>query len=371
MAKAMVMDAPQKLTMGEFPERPLRDGEMLLRVLMTGVCGTDKHLFLGHGAWNFPLIPGHEIVGEVVEVTDGAFDAITVFGGELKIGQRVVLVPSSAPCGRCFYCLNYPHRTTLCSKRFVYGFRRCDEPPHLFGGFAEFIRVQPRSFLFVVPEDLPDERAVLTEPMAVAMRAVERALAPGIPLIGEGLGIGRTALVIGVGPIGLLVVATLKGMGVHSIIAADTMAMRLEVAQKLGATETVSVHPDGMDATIQKIRDLTDGEGADVVFECAGVPTAFLMALESVCRGGTVIEVGHFTDSGTIALAPHLICRKDLDVRGVWAYPWWQFRDALRFLHTTALPLETLITHRLFLSQVSDALSGRLGQEAIKSVVVP
>lgn len=369
----MVMTAPQQLTIAEFPERPLQDGEILLRVRLTGVCGTDRHLFWGHGAWAFPIIAGHEILAEVVEVTDGAADAVTVVGGALRNGQRVVLVPSGAPCGRCFYCLNYPHRTTLCRHRVVYGFRRCDEPPHLFGGFAEFVRVQPRSFLFVVPDDLPDERAVLTEPTAVALRAVERAMAPGVPVIGEGLEIGRRALVIGVGTIGLLVVAVLKGMGVHHIIAADTNPMRLAMARAMGATVVVSVPigEQGMDIALRHLRDCTDGEGADVVFECAGVPAAFALALEGVCRGGTVVEVGHFTDTGTVPLAPHLICRKDLDVRGVWAYPWWQFRDALRFLQTTPVPVETLVTHRLNLSQVADALRGHLGPDALKPVVAP
>jgi threonine dehydrogenase-like Zn-dependent dehydrogenase len=83
------------------------------------------------------------------------------------------------------------------------------------------------------------------------------------------------------------------------------------------------------------------------------------------------VEVGHFTDSGSIPLSPHLICRKDLDVRGVWAYPWWQFRDALRFLRTTSLPLETLITHRLALPELPQALSGQLGQAAVKPIIVP
>jgi D-arabinose 1-dehydrogenase-like Zn-dependent alcohol dehydrogenase len=83
MAKAMVLQAPGQLTMAEFPERPLRDGEILLRVRMTGVCGTDRHLFLGHGSWAFPIIAGHEIIGEVVEVMDGAADVSIVFGGEL------------------------------------------------------------------------------------------------------------------------------------------------------------------------------------------------------------------------------------------------------------------------------------------------
>jgi L-iditol 2-dehydrogenase len=163
-------------------------------------------------------------------------------------------------------------------------------------------------------------------------------------------------------------------MGVHRIIAADLSEVRLEMAKALGATETVLVPQEGSgvpESATQKIRDLTDGEGADVVFECAGVPSAFAMALEWACRGAKVVEVGHFTDSGSIPLSPHLICRKDLDVRGVWAYPWWQFRDALRFLRTTSLPLETLITHRLALPELPQVLSGQLGQAAVKPVIVP
>ncbi len=371
MAKAMVLEAPQQLRLHTFPERPLQNGEALLRVRGCGVCGTDKHLFLGHGRWSLPVIPGHEIVGEVVEVTEKGLDTIKAFGGAWKEGQRAVLVPSSAPCGRCFYCLHYPHRTTLCRHRFVYGFRRCDEPPHLFGGFAEFVRVQPSSFLFFLPDELPDERAVLAEPTAVALRAVERALAPGIPLLGEGLGIGRTTLVIGTGPIGLLVVAVLKTMGVYRILAADLSAERLEMAQALGATETVRVSRENPIAIVQQVWDLTDGEGADVVFECAGTPEAFLLALECACRGGKVIEVGHFTDSGTVPIAPHLICFKDLEVRGVWAYPWWQFRDALRFLQTTALPVESLITHRCALTDLPSFLSSAEDGRVLKAVVVP
>ncbi|MCS7265996.1 MAG: zinc-binding dehydrogenase [Armatimonadetes bacterium] len=216
---------------------------------------------------------------------------------------------------------------------------------------------------------MTDERAVLAEPTAVALRAVERALTPGIPVIGEGLGIGRRALVIGVGPIGLLVVAILKTMGIHRIIAADLSPLRLELAKQLGATETVLVRQDSHDEAVRKVLDLTDGEGADVLFECAGVPKAFLMALECACRGATIVEVGHFTKSGEFPLSPHLICYKDLDVRGVWAYPWWQFRDALRFLQITPLPVESIVTQRLSLSELTKVMQGQLSSDVIKPVI--
>lgn len=162
----------------------------------------------------------------------------------------------------------------------------------------------------------------------------------------------------------------LETMGIHYIIAADVNAVRLEFAKQLGATETVLVHPDSPEKVVRKVQDLTDGEGSDFVFECAGVPSAFTMALDCACRGATIIEVGHFTESGNIALSPHLIRRKDSEIRGVWAYPWWQFRDALRFLKTTSLPVELLLTHRLCLSEIPKALQGQLSGNVIKPVIV-
>ncbi len=369
MATAWVMERPGVLRQATFPETPIGSHEIVIKVRAVGVCGTDRHLYLGHGSFPFPLIGGHEIVGEVTEVGATAEEETVIWGGPIEVGRWVVVVPSSAPCGRCFYCINYPHRTTLCRNRFVYGFRRCDQPPHLFGGFAEYVRIQARSFLFLLPDDFPMERAVLTEPTAVALRAVERAFSPGLPIIGEGLGVGRRGLVIGAGPIGLLVTAVLRTMGMHKILVADISAQRLELAQRIGAHLLIEATGD-VPTVVQKIRQETDGEGADIVWECAGSPKAFSLSLDAVCRGGTVIEVGHFTDSGPVDLRPHQVCHKDLDIRGVWAYPWWQFRDAIRFLQTCPLPLSDLISHRIGLAELPRALAGELTGPTVKPVVV-
>lgn len=370
MIRAAVLEEPEKLTVRNFDEPAVANDTIIFRTLLTGICGTDIHLYAGHLNVQFPLIPGHELVGVVEGIGRDAIDEMTVMGSKLREGDRVALVPSSAPCGKCYQCLNHPHRTSLCGDRTVYGFRSCAEEPKLVGGFSEYMVVTPGSFLFKLPDNLDTELATLIEPTAVALRVVERALAPGLPSIGEGLGIGGTALVVGTGPIGLLVIACLNHFGIHRTIAVDVNTARLGMAKELGA-EIVDGSQLNREERLSRVLEMTEGAGANYVFECAGVPQAFEEALDLACRGGIVVEPGHFTDSGPATIRPHLICNKDLDIRGVWAYPWFQFRDAISLLATTQVPLHPLITHRVKLNEVEDAMRDGFGGTMIKGVVDP
>ena len=136
----------------------------------------------------------------------------------------------------------------------------------------------------------------------------------------------------------------------------------------MGATDTINAAGD-MDDRIQKVMDLTDGVGVEIVFECAGVPQAFKEGLELTARGGKLIEVGHYTDPGTIDISPHIICKKDMDVLGVWAYPQIQFGTALAALAQIEAPLENLITHHLPLAEIEEAIE-MLGKDGVLKVVI-
>jgi threonine dehydrogenase-like Zn-dependent dehydrogenase len=367
--KAAVMVKPGSMEMRSFPKPEIGDDALLLKVDASGVCGSDKHAYLGHSQLNLPLILGHEVMGTIEELGSRAQEVMSVVGGPLSVGDKVAIVPSSQSCHKCYNCIHTPHRTALCTGRTVYGFTNCEEPPHIYGGFAEYMYIHPRSWVFKVPERVLSRGiGVLAEPMAVATRAVERTYGPGIPHIGEGYGIGRTVAVLGAGPIGLLVIAVLRSTGAGRIIATDLSDTRLEMARKMGATDTINAS-GGMEDRIQQVLELTDGVGAEIVFECAGVPQAFREGLELVSRGGTLIELGHYTDPGTVDIRPHLICRKDLDVLGVWAYPQIQFGTALMALAQVEAPLEELITHRLPLEEVESAIQ-MLGKEGVLKVVI-
>ncbi|MDE0013726.1 MAG: zinc-binding dehydrogenase [Candidatus Poribacteria bacterium] len=367
--QAAVMLQPGQIEIHEFDKPTPADDALLLQVDRVGICGSDKHMYLGHTALKFPVIPGHEVVGTVAEIGKDANHVMNVIGGPIKAGDRVTVVPGSKNCGRCYYCLHVPGRPTLCSGRTIYGFSNSETPPYLNGEFSEYTYIHGNSWVYKMPESIPEEIQVLTEPVAVATRAVERACAPGVPQVGDGYSIGNRVAVLGCGPIGLLVVAVLRESGAGTIIATDLVDSRLDMAKQMGADVVINVGETTREERIEQIQDLTSGVGADIAIECAGLPMVFSEALDVVRRGGKVIEVGHYTDSGDIQVRPHQICNKDLDVCGVWAYPQIQFQTALDFLQITRAPLSELITHHLPLYQLEKGID-MLGQEGVYKVVI-
>jgi len=365
------MRKPSQIDIVEVQSPHVPEDSILVKVDQVGLCGSDKHAYMGHMDIPFPILFGHEIAGHVVELGPSSSDSMVIIGGPLQQGDPVVIVPSSEPCHRCSTCLHFPHRPTLCPNRTVHGFMPFAGPMDLRGGCAEYMLVRAHSWVYKPSDDVPRIRHVLAEPAAVATRAVERAMLVGMPNIGEGYGLGKIAVVQGAGPIGLLIVAVLGFMGVGQIIVTDLLDSRLAVARRFGADIALNVARTSVEERTEVVGRLTNGLGADIVFEAAGVPVAFAEALGLVRRGGRVIELGHYTDPGPIEIRPHAICNKDLDVLGVWAYPQIQFETALRFLARCDLPLERLITHRVALDDVEQGLR-MLGQEgALKVVVEP
>jgi L-iditol 2-dehydrogenase len=263
----------------------------------------------------------------------------------------------------------------LCENRKAYGVNiSCKDPPHLFGGWSEYIYLDPVHFwVYKLPKDLPVNIATLIEPMAVASRAFERAFAPGLPSLQEGYGPGKSIVVQGVGPIGLLVVAIAKMSGAGKIIAIDSIDERLRMAEKLGA-ETINLNEyKSVEERIKEVKRRTNGVGADIAFECAGVPSAFAEGIQLVRNGGKYVEVGHYTDPGGVEIRPHIICRKDIDILGSWAYPPEQFQTAINLLynHYKSLPLSELVTHEVKIEEYEKLLELWRERRGIKIIVKP
>ncbi len=367
--QAAVMLQPGQIEIREFDKPTPANDSLLLQVDKVGICGSDKHMYLGHTALKFPVIPGHEVVGTVTEIGKDVNQVMNVMGGPIKDGDRITVVPGSKNCGRCYYCLHVPGRPTLCSGRTIYGFSNSETPPYLTGEFSEYTYIHGNSWVYKIPENIPEDISVLTEPVAVATRAVERACAPGLPQVGDGYSIGSSVAVLGCGPIGLLVIAVLRDSGAGTIIATDLVNSRLEMAKQMGADVVINVGDTTPEERVEQIQSFTNGVGVDISIECAGIPAVFSEALNVVRRGGKVIEVGHYTDSGNTQVKPHQICNKDLDVCGVWAYPQIQFQTALDFLQRTRAPLHKLITHHLPLNQLVEGID-MLGKEGVYKVVI-
>jgi len=376
MVKATVLEDVRKLSVHDYPLPSVKSSELLIRMELCGVCGTDIHIYEGRMNVPFPIILGHEFVGRIEAIGERA-KALEVKGQPLVEEDLITVVPgTNAFCRTCFFCRFMPHKPNLCYNRRVMGVNiSCRDPPHLKGGWAEHIHVDAEHWwVYKVPEEVPAEVAVLTEPMAVATRALEKAFSPGLPTFGEGYGIGDNVLIQGVGPIGLLTVAAARIAGAGKIIVIDTVDDRLRMAESLGADDLIGMKTfDSALKRVAEVRRLTGGLGADIVVECAGVPSAFSEGIAMTRRGGKFIEVGHYTDQGGIEVNPQTICSKDIDIHGSWAYPPTQFDTALQTLRRVmeSLPVAKMVTHRFKVVEAEKAIQTIRSRTGIKMVIAP
>ena len=369
-SRAWVMVEPGKIELQTLPIPEVSEDSGLLRVEACGICGSDKHAYDGHlRTAPFPMIPGHEFIGTIEKLGKSANEHMVVIGkGPIKEGDRVAVPPGSLVCGRCWYCLHMPNRPAFCPNRTIYGFSSVNKASGLWGGYSEYVYLHSKTVLFKLPQDMPMERAILAEPMATGLRAVERALNPGEAPMGHGYGVGKRAMVIGAGPIGIMAVIALRSTGAGMIIVQDLLEDRLDMAKKMGADVVINGKLS-LDERLKQVRDMTDGVGVDLVIEAAGVPVAFQEAVAFARRGGKLVEVGHYTDTGEAKIRPWEICNKDLEIFGSWGYPGIIFEDALSLLSRTHLQVEDVVTHKFSLEDVPMALN-LVGKVGVGKVVI-
>ncbi len=372
MIRAAVLRAPEKLEIASFPgSAPPRDGAVL-RVTHCGVCGTDPHMYTGHLAVPMPLVMGHEFAG-VLEGWGPDFPARDVYGVDLRPGDPVA-IGTTLSCGTCYYCRFLPQRQNLCQNVNIYGITLgCDEEPHVRGGYADLTYLFPQTWLFKLPANVSLKMAALSDPIACGTRALERAFSPGMPSAGEGMGLGRSVVVQGLGPIGILTGAAARAMGAQPVIGIDRIPMRTEMASRFGFDEVLSMEelPEVEDR-VQVVRSMTRGLGADVVVEVVGLPPAFAESLRLVRKGGRIVEFGHFTDNGTMPLNPQHIVNLDVDILGSYAYPNSQIGTSLAFLsrYADVYPFEDVITHTFSLDDTEQAIQASRDKLCVKAMVV-
>ncbi len=376
---AVTMTAPGALELRHYPYPPAGEDSAVLKVDMCGVCGTDKHVYKGdatqlRGETIFPYIPGHEIIGSIVEIGDHAARTMEYNRRKLKVGDRVA-VAVELNCGACWYCRNQYNNTTCDDQRIAYGLHpRADVPPNLWGGFAEYMHIAPGSSLFKIPDSMTTEVAVFVEEMAVAYHALARATGP-FPAVGEGFGPGQSVAVLGNGPLGILhgVMAAIHGAGRR--IATDLSDGRLEKAKALYADVAINAAQTSVEERVQQARELTEGVGPDLVIESAGEPSVFLEALEMVRKGGTVIEVGNWVDMGeTVPLnVMRHVTSKNLHIHSVFhcGTNWGPVLDIMD-KHVARYPFDSLISHRMGLEELVRNMKVVVNPDACMKVeVVP
>jgi L-iditol 2-dehydrogenase len=324
------------LRVEEMPIPKIGPGELLVKVLASGICGSD--VMEWYRIKKAPRVLGHEIAGEIVDV-----------GGEVdryKIGDRV-FVSHHVPCNTCQYCLNGYH--TLCDT-----LRSTNFDP---GGFAEYIRI-PRinvdRGVFILPDEISFDDGVFIEPLACVLRGQRLAK----------FKLGQSVFVIGSGISGVLHIALARASGAGRIIASDINEFRLKAAKKFGADETI----DAKEVNPVKIREVNHGRLADLVIVCAGSLSAYKQALETVDRGGTVLSFAPL-EPGLNFVFPFFDFWNDgITLMSTYGGSPLDITNAIDLIRAQHLPLREMITHRL--SLVETGIGFRLVTEAKESIKV-
>lgn len=302
------------------PRPKVPEKAALFTVGACGVCGTDLHILAGHWPkplpWPFTL--GHEVAGIIDEI--GPSLTHDYMGNKLTVGSKI-MIPPLMPCGECYYCRHYPNTANKCLTPVYYGrYLGFDKPPHLWGGWAEMeyidLGMLPGTKVYRLPDDMPLWLGTLAEPLTSCIRAFARAQRIGAFQNGE------TVVIQGSGPIGVLAVIAAQEMGAGRVIVVGAPENpRLAICRRFGAEATVDIEQyKTAEERVEAVREIVGGFGADLVMDCSGHPAAGPEGIEMLRDGGTYVEMGQFTNAGSIDTNWHRFCTKDLNILGSWAF---------------------------------------------------
>ena len=300
--------------------------EVIVRVTRCGICAADPKIFHGKAYFsqlaydNAPIVAGHEFIGEVVELGDGAGKKYGLEVGDRAIAEQIV------PCGKCYFCRRGLYN--LCENHQIFGVTG------LNGGWAGHMKYPKNSIVWKVPKDLPDSKAVTIEPLACAIHGVERG----------NIQLGDVVVITGLGAIGLFMLQVAKLKNPKMLIASDRHENKLEAAKELGAD--VAINPKEV---TRRVNELTDGLGCDVVLEASGSPSAVEQAFQMLRKGGRLMEFGVFAEK--VAVDFSIISDiKELEIVGghlsLNTYPL-----AIRYLERGMISTERIVTHDLPLNE--------------------
>jgi len=340
---------------------PLAEGEVLVRVTYAGVCGSDLHMACGEDPRTpLPIILGHEGVGEVAEIGG---DKTDVEGRPLTVGQPV-LWNRGVVCGRCFFCRRGEHH--LCGERFVYGIHRgVDVPPHVNGCYSQYLPLDARTDIFAI-DDVPAAHHKTLVTASCSGSTAAHAFDHFEPTGGE------TVVVQGVGPLGCFMVALARDCGAERIVAIDLAEARLALAKRLGATHTLNAGETTAGERQQAVRDLTDGRGADAVYEAVGAAAVVREGLGLVRHGGRYTTAGFGQPGGAMEWDVFAdLVRPDLRYVGVWVSHTRHTRRALELMKRHLEAFGRMITHTLPLAEVNTAHDLMRRGEAMKVALAP
>jgi len=319
--QAVIFPAAETVAVEQVADPACGPNEVIVQVARTGICGTDLHIYRNEYMSDFPLIPGHEFGGTIVEVGKGVTD--------FKVGERVAVDPNLY-CGGCYFCRN--QQGNHCLNWEGVGITRS-------GGFAQYVAA-PAKACYLLPDSLTDSQAAFIEPLACVVHALNRLR----------VWPGSEALIFGAGPMGLLLVQALRHSGAAQVVVVEKQPDRLALAGQLGATATVAAGPDQTEA----LKALAP-YGFSVVIDATGVPAVIENAFNYLKPAGQYLQFGVTPSQATITLKPYDIFRFDWAIIGSFALC-YTFEPSIAWLANGVIDVSPLISHTLPLAQFPEGL---------------
>ncbi|MDN5314194.1 MAG: L-iditol 2-dehydrogenase [Clostridiales bacterium] len=309
--KKQIMTAPKTIAFQDVAIPEVGLGQVLLKIKRIGICGSDIHVYHGqHPYVTYPLTQGHEVSGQIVALGEGVTN--------LNVGQKVTVEPQVV-CGKCYPCRT--GRYNLCESLKVMGFQTTGTASEFFVADAE--KITP------FPDHVTYDEGAMIEPLAVTVHAAKRA----------GDVAGKKIVVMGAGPIGILLIQTLKAFGAAEIIATDISDFRLDLAKKSGADYVFNTK------NVDFGKALTDSFGpdkADIIYDCAGNDITMNQAITNARKGSTIILVAVFASMANVDLAK--LNDSELDLNTSMMYRHEDYLEAIRIIEEGKVSLEPLMS---------------------------
>lgn len=335
--KAGLYISEKNIEVGSLEKPTLNQGEALIKVSAAGICGTDMMIYFGkHPRAKAPLAMGHEFSGVIEEINGESI---------FKIGDRIVVEPTIS-CGKCEACLS--GNSHVCKTLGLIGI-------DFHGGFAEYVAV-PLHRLHKIPDTLSDDHAALAEPVAVGIHTVRR----------SNMKVGATVVVLGAGPIGLLIALTAKIAGADKIYISDISPYRLGKAEELGF---IALNGNEVDV-VKEVMEATNGVGADVVFEVAGNNLTANQMIHACRTQGQIVVVSVYKQPPTIDLAAMHF--RELSLTTTRCYSHSDFATAISMMASGQIDVTPFISHQLSLDEIEKGFQLMMNpDESLKILIQP